>query len=248
MSQQHSILVSKAAVVTALLLGKISNFEGSRNRLQQQQICSMCFTALSMLTWKRQIVCLVVESVFLGENAIYDSFLKQKVSSKATGLIGTLLSNGSTGLLSVKGGVDRRGQRRAFWGRINLFVEAFGVELFPFGGALAISYGQCGECSSLFRGSSSTSMVDIYGCLGARSLGSPFDDGFREKRLRSWQEGGKFLLETGFLAGNSFIFGNNNVAESLKHCRKCHILQQKKPFSTFVDARCIFSSIDEVER
>lgn len=189
-----------------------------------------------------------MESVTSGGNAIYASSLWQKSSSKAKGLTGTLLSNGSTGLLSAEGGVDRRGRRRAFRGGMDLFVEAFGVGLFPFGGALAIGIGRCGERSSLFGGSSSTSMVDICGCLGTKSLGGALDGGFREGRPRPRREGGKFPPETGLLAGIPFIFGNNVVAECLKHCRECHILQQKKPSSTFVDARCIFSSMYEVER
>ena len=189
-----------------------------------------------------------MESVTSRGNAIYASSLRRKSSSKVTGLTGTLLSNDLTGLLSAKGGLDRRGRRRAFQSEMDLFVEAFGVGLFLFRGALAIRISRCKERSNLFGGSSSTFMVDIYSCFGTRSLESAFDGGFCEGHPRPRREGDKFPLETGLLASISFIFDNNVVAESLKYCRKCHILQQKKPSSTFIDARCIFLSMDEVER
>ena len=82
-----------------------------------------------------------MESVTSGGNAIYASFLRQKSSSKATGLTSTLLLNGSTDLLSAKRGVDQRRRRKAFRGGMDLFLEAFGVGLFPFGGALVIGIG-----------------------------------------------------------------------------------------------------------
>ncbi len=62
------------------------NSKGSTNRLQQQQIWSICFTAFSIFTWKRPIASLVMESFTSGGNAKFASSLKRKSSSKITGL------------------------------------------------------------------------------------------------------------------------------------------------------------------
>lgn len=65
---------------------------------------------------------------------------------------------------------------------MNLFVKAFGVGLILFGEALAININQYRECFSLFKGSLSTSMIDICNCFKTTSLESAFNDGFRKGR------------------------------------------------------------------
>lgn len=107
---------------------------------------------------------------------------------------------------------------------MNLFVEVFGIRLFSFGGALAIEIGQCKECFGLFGGSLSISIVDIYGCLRIKSLRSAFNGNFYKWHPQPQQESGKFPLKICLLASILFIFGNNVVVKSLKHCKKYYIL------------------------
>lgn len=122
--------------------------------------------------------------------------------------------------------MKRYKQRKVFWGRMDIFVEVFGIGLFPCKGALAINIDWWEECSSLFRGSSLMSIVDICGCFGNKNLGNILDNNFYEKYIWPKQDGDKFPSETGLLADIPFIFANNVIIKGLKYCKKCHILLQ----------------------
>lgn len=65
---------------------------------------------------------------------------------------------------------------------MNLFIKTFSVVLILFGETLVIGIGQYRERFGLFKGSSSTSIVDICNCLRIRSLKGAFDGSFRGRR------------------------------------------------------------------
>ena len=99
---------------TTLLSRMLSNSERSTNQLQQQQTWFICFTTFSILTSKCLIAFLVVKLFTLGGNVKYASSLKQKSSSKTTGLTGMVLLRRSVGIRFV-----RRWRRQPLQGGIN---------------------------------------------------------------------------------------------------------------------------------
>lgn len=88
-------------------------------------------------------------------------------------------------------------------------------------------------------------LVNVCSYLGAKDLRGVLGNNCREKRLRLRQVGGKQPFGARAVKDNPFILVNNIVLDcrtiamnAISHCKwKCRLL--------FVDARCIFLSMDE---
>lgn len=66
---------------------------------------------------------------------------------------------------------------------IDLFIEAFGIKVFPFEKALIIRIYQCKKCFNLFKLSLLTFMINICGYFETKSLEDIFDVSIYKQRL-----------------------------------------------------------------
>lgn len=203
-------MISNAAIKIDLLLEMRFNSTGLINRLQQQQIWSMSFTPLMILTRRQLIAFCIVASDSLGEKTIHISVLRRKSSPKVTGSTSTLLAIGSASLMFADGGVHQHWRWWALQGGINLFNGVLGAEL------LFVRGGQ-GIRVSTFEGGFKTFLVDICSCLRAKDLRGEFGISYC---LQLQQEKVKLFLRTRRGRGNPFILVNNVVAEFLDHCNR----------------------------
>lgn len=170
-----------------------------------------------MLTWKYLLASHIMVSESSVRNVIYAFSLRQKFSSKVTRLIGILLLNASTGLMFIAKGIDWHWWHQVFQGRINLFNKALGTKLLLVEEALS-------DWVNVFGEGLRTSLVDVYSCLGVKSLGRMLDNNLQKWYLLLQREEDKFPFKTRLGRGNLFILINNIIIIYLELYNRCHIL------------------------